>query len=85
MPLAEAVSVALASKIGRIEAHDLLRKAADQAMKERRHLSEVLKQMGEVKKYLNDAEIDELLDARNYLGSSKRFIARVVGDYDANG
>ena len=85
LPLAEAVSVALVSKIGRIEAHDLLRKAVDQAMKERRHLSEVLKQMGEVKKYLNDAEIDELLDARNYLGSSKRFIARVVGDYDANG
>jgi 3-carboxy-cis,cis-muconate cycloisomerase len=84
LPLAEAVSVALAPKIGRNDAHDLLRKAVDQAMKESRHLSEVLKQMAEVKKHLNDAEIDGLLDARNYLGSSQRFIARVVGDHDAD-
>jgi 3-carboxy-cis,cis-muconate cycloisomerase len=84
LPLAEAVSVALAPKIGRIEAHDLLRKAVDQAMKESRHLSEVLKQMAEVKKHLSDAEIDELLDGRNYLGSSQRFIAGVVGDHDAD-
>ena len=85
LPLAEAVSVALASKIGRIEAHDLLRKAADQAMKERRHLSEVLKQMAAVKKHLNNAEIDVLLDARNYLGSSQMFIRRLIGDHDADG
>ena len=85
LPLAEAVSVALASKIGRIEAHDLLRKAVDQAMKERRHLSEVLKQMAAVKKHLNNAEIDVLLDARNYLGSSQMFIRRLIGDHDADG
>lgn len=85
LPLAEAVSGSLASKIGRIEAHDLLRNAVDQALKERRHLSDVLKQMGEVKKHLNDAEIDRLLNARNYLGSSQKFIGRVIGDDDAKG
>jgi 3-carboxy-cis,cis-muconate cycloisomerase len=85
LSLAEAVSVALAPKIGRVDAHDLLRKAVDQAMNEGRHLSGVLKQMPEVKKHLNDAEIDELLDARNYLGSSQVFIEHVIGDDDADG
>lgn len=84
LPLAEAVSVALAPRAGRLAAHDLLRRAADRALKEDRKLAEVLKQMPEVKAYLSDAEIENLLDARNYLGSAQQFIARVVGDEDAD-
>ena len=84
LPLAEAVVVALAPRVGRIAAHDLLRKAADRAVTEDRKLSDVLKQMPEVKTYLSDAEIDNLLDPRNYLGSAQRFIARVAGDEDAD-
>jgi 3-carboxy-cis,cis-muconate cycloisomerase len=80
LPLSEAVSVALAPKIGRVASHDLLRRAADRALTEKRRLSDVLKQMPEVKAHLSDPQIDELLDARNYLGSAQRFIARVVGD-----
>jgi 3-carboxy-cis,cis-muconate cycloisomerase len=85
LPLAEAVSVALAPSIGRAAAHDLLQKAADRARAEHRPLSDVLKQMPDVKAHLSDTKIDELLDARNYLGSAQRFIARVVGDEDAQG
>jgi adenylosuccinate lyase len=33
---------------------------------------------------LSDTEIDELLDARNYLGSAQQFITRVLGDNHAN-
>ena len=84
MPLAEAVSGALASKIGRIEAHEVLRKAVDRAATEKRLLSDVLKQTSEVKTHLSDDEIDGLLDARNYLGSAQRFISRVLGDDDAD-
>ena len=84
LPLSEAVTVALAPTMGRVVAHDLLRRAADRALKENRRLSEVLKQMPEVKAYLSNTEIDELLDARNYLGSAQRFIARVIGDHHAN-
>ena len=83
LPLSEAVSVALAPRMGRVAAHDLLRRAADRALTEKTRLSDVLKQMPEVKAHLTDAEIDALLDARNYLGSAQRFIARVVGDQDA--
>jgi len=85
LPLSEAVSIALAPAVGRAVAHDLLRKAANQAKMENRPLSDVLKEMPKVKAHLADAEIDELLDARNYLGSTQRFIARAVGDEDAHG
>jgi 3-carboxy-cis,cis-muconate cycloisomerase len=84
LPLAEAVSAALAPKVGRIVAHSLLRSAADQVVMENCRLSDVLKQMPEVKAHLSDAEIDTLLNVRNYLGSAQRFIARVVGDEDAH-
>ena len=83
LPLAEAVSGALASKIGRIEAHEVLRKAVARAVTEKRPLSDVLQDMPEVKTHLNAVEIDGLLDARNYLGSTQRFIKRVLGDDDA--
>jgi len=85
LPLAEAVSLALAPKLGRVTAHELLRTAADRAAMESRPLSDVLKQTPEVSALLSDAEIDELLNARNYLGSAQRFIAQVVGDEDAHG
>jgi len=84
LPLAEAVSSALASKIGRTEAHDVLRKAVELAVMEKRPLSDVLKETPEVKAHLNEAEIDRLLDARNYLGSSQRFISGVLGEDDAD-
>jgi 3-carboxy-cis,cis-muconate cycloisomerase len=84
LPLSEAVSAALAPSMGRVAAHDLLRKAADRAQTENRRLSDVLKQMPEVQAQLSDTQIAELLDARNYLGSTQRFIARVLGDHHAN-
>lgn len=82
---AEAVSSALAEKIGRSEAHEVLRVAVDRAVMERRPLSDVLREKFEVMNYLNDADIDRLLDPQNYLGSAQRFIARVIGDEDASG
>lgn len=76
--LSEAVSAALAPKVGRSTAHDLLRNAALRAKQERRHLAEVLKQMPEVSAHLSNGEIDRLLDTRLYLGSAQRFITRVL-------
>ncbi len=76
--LSEAVSAALAPKVGRSAAHDILRNAVMRAKQERRHLSEVLKQMPEVSAHLSDDEIDRLLNPRVYLGSAQRFIARVL-------
>jgi hypothetical protein len=42
---------------GVVAAHDILRRAADQALTEKRSLPDVLKQVPEVKAHLSDAEI----------------------------
>ncbi len=85
LPLSEAVSAALAPKVGRSAAHDLLRKATQRAAQEKRNLADVLKQLPEVTAHLSEEEIDRLLDPRAYLGSAQRFIARVLGEEDGNG
>ena len=83
MSMAEAVSTALAPKIGRSAAHDLLRKAAKRAKEEKRHLGAVLRDMPEITVEMSADDIDRLLDPRAYLGSAERFIARVLGEPDA--
>jgi len=85
LPLAEAVSSALAPKIGKAAAYKLLRTASTDAVKQNCQLSNVLKKMPEATAHLTEAEIDRLLDPRNYLGSADRFVAKVVGDDNAHG
>jgi 3-carboxy-cis,cis-muconate cycloisomerase len=84
LPLSEAVNAALAPKVGRATAHDLLRTAAERAAAEKRTLADILKQLPQVTAHLTEVEIDRLLDPRAYLGSAQRFISRVLGEADAN-
>ncbi len=84
LPLSEAISTALASKIGRSAAHDILRKSALESRETGLHLSTILKAVPEVTAHLTLAEIDQLLQPREYLGSTKHFIDRVLGDPDAD-
>jgi 3-carboxy-cis,cis-muconate cycloisomerase len=83
LTLSEAVSTALAPKIGRTAAHEILRKATAHATGEKQHLRDVLKQLPEVTAHLSSVAIDRLMDPRAYLGSAQRFIARVLGEADA--
>ena len=75
---AEAISVALASKLGRLKAHDLVRQAATVARDRRQQLAEVLKEMPEVTAHLGAEAIDRLLAPEHYLGSAQLFIDRVL-------
>ena len=84
MPLSEAVNAALAPKVGRATAHELLRTATQCATEEKRDLGEILKRLPEVTAHLDDAEVDRLLAPHAYLGSAQRFIARVLGEADAD-
>ena len=83
LTMSEAVSAALASKMGRSAAHDLLRTATKRAADENRHLGEILKELPEVTAHLSSNEIDRLMDPRTYLGSAHRFIAKVLGEPNA--
>jgi 3-carboxy-cis,cis-muconate cycloisomerase len=60
--LAEAVSIALAQRIGRDAAHHLVEQCCRQAIAEQRHLREVLSEQAEVCAQLSAAELDRLLD-----------------------
>ncbi|MGE8359199.1 3-carboxy-cis,cis-muconate cycloisomerase [Pseudomonas sp.] len=81
--LAEAVSIALAQRIGRDAAHHLIEHCCRQAIAERRHLRAVLGDNAEVSAQLNAAELDRLLDPAGYLGQAQRWVARAVADHRA--
>lgn len=85
LSMAEAVSAALAPKLGRSRAHDLLREASTRVLQEKRHLGDVLKSTPEVTAQMSAEEIDRRMEPRGYLGSAQRFIAAVLGEPDADG
>lgn len=81
--MAEAVSAALARRIGRMVAHELLHGATKRAKDGKQHLGSVLKSTPEVTAQLSADEIDRLMDPHAYLGSAQRFIRRILGEPDA--
>ena len=81
--LAEAVSIALAQRIGRDKAHHLIEQCCRQAIAEQRHLREVLGEHAEVGAQLSAAELDRLLDPTHYLGQAQRWVARALSEHRA--
>lgn len=79
--LAEAVSIALAQKIGRDAAHHLIEQCCKQAVREGVHLRAVLGDNAEVSAQLSAAELDSLLDAAHYLGQARRWVERAVAEH----
>jgi 3-carboxy-cis,cis-muconate cycloisomerase len=83
LPLAEAISVALADHIGRERAHDLVRRASQSADAAGRHLGEIFGEDPGIHEHLSASDIERLMNPGNYLGSARKFIARVLGEDDA--
>lgn len=79
--LAEAVAIALAKPMGRMPAHHLIEKASRQALESGRSLRELLIEDKQVREHLTPAEIDKLLDPKNYTGSAESMIDRVLADH----
>jgi 3-carboxy-cis,cis-muconate cycloisomerase len=75
---AEAVAMALAEKMPRSEAHELVQLACKRAQSSRRDLRSVLAQDAIMKANLSDAELDRLFTPANYLGVADQFIDRVL-------
>ncbi len=75
---AEAVAMALAEKMPRSEAHELVQLACKRAQSERRELRSVLAQDSIIKSNLSDAELDRLFTPANYLGVADQFLDRVL-------
>jgi len=75
---AEAVSMALAERMGRIPAHLLVEAACKKARAEHRHLKEILREETGLRGHLAPADLEGLFDARNNLGSAVEFTELVV-------
>jgi len=76
--LAEAVTMALGGKIGRLAAHRLIEDACRRAAGGRRHLREVLEEDTEVRKHVSAEELQRLLDPANYLGLAEALVERAL-------
>ena len=76
--MAERVMIYLTNtkKMGRQDAHELVREAAQEAYAKKVHFKEVLK----AKKILNEKEIHELLDYATYIGSAEKIVEEAVKD-----
>ncbi|WP_285899570.1 3-carboxy-cis,cis-muconate cycloisomerase [Metapseudomonas boanensis] len=79
--LAEAVSIALAQRIGRDAAHHLIEQCCRQAVKEGAHLRKVLGANAEVTAQLSAADLDRLLDPAHYLGQARRWVDRAITEH----
>jgi 3-carboxy-cis,cis-muconate cycloisomerase len=70
---AENISLALATKIGKINAHELVEKACKLAIFQQKHLKEVLEQMN-----VDLPNLEELFKAENSIGNSLDIIDEIL-------
>ena len=76
--MAEAVTFALADKIGKSDAHHLLEAASKVAISEKKHLRDVLVHDPRVTAHLGADEIAKLFDPMAYQGVSQTMIDRLL-------
>jgi 3-carboxy-cis,cis-muconate cycloisomerase len=76
--LAEAVSMALATHIGKAEAHHVIEQACQRAMESKRNLYDAVAEDARVTAHLNSAALKKLFDPQNYTGVAEQFINRVL-------
>jgi 3-carboxy-cis,cis-muconate cycloisomerase len=76
--MAEAVQFALAEKLGKSRAHDLVAEASKQALKSGKHLRGALNEIPEVMEILSGKKTAGLFDPANYLGEAQKFIDAAI-------
>lgn len=76
--MAEAVTLALADKLGRQQAHHHIEQCCQRALETQQSLLSVLSADGLIASYLSRSDLEALLDPANATGSSSRFIQQVL-------
>jgi len=77
---AEAVTMALGERMGKMPAHLLVEAACNKAREQKRYLKDILREESGLRGHLTPADIESLFDVRNYLGSADEFTRRVVAE-----
>jgi 3-carboxy-cis,cis-muconate cycloisomerase len=80
--MAEAVSMALAEKIGKSGAHHLIEAASKQAVAGKKHLRDVLTADAKVTAHLNAEKLAKLFEPMAYQGASQALIDRLLASLD---
>jgi 3-carboxy-cis,cis-muconate cycloisomerase len=78
--LAEAAAMALAARVGRTQAHEIVERASRRAAESGRQLRDLLAEDPAAAKHLPPKDLAEVFDARNWLGQSAAFVDRVLAD-----
>ncbi len=76
--LAEAVTMALGSRIGRLAAYELVARACKDASASGEDLKTVIANDPNVREHLSPDDLDRAFDFRNYLGLAATFVDRVL-------
>jgi len=80
--MAEAVTFALAEKIGKSDAHHLVEVASKKAVAEKKHLREILAADSQVTAHLAPQKIAALFEPMAYQGASQALIDRLLDSLD---
>ena len=80
--MAEAVTFALAEKIGKSEAHQLMEAASKKAVAEKKALRAVLEKDPAVTAHLSAEKIAQLFEPMAYQGVSQALIDRLLASLD---
>ena len=81
--MAEAVSMRLAERLGKREAHQLVEGASRRAIDEQRDFVDVLGSDPVVSTIVDRTELARLMTPESYLGSARAFVHRALQAYDA--
>jgi 3-carboxy-cis,cis-muconate cycloisomerase len=80
--MAEAVTMALAEKLGKSEAHHLIETASKKAVAEKKHLRDILAGDSQVAALLGDDGLARLFEPMAYQGASQALIDRLLASLD---
>ena len=80
--MAEAVTMALAEKIGKSDAHHLIEAASKKAVADKKHLRDVLTADAKITAQLGADKIAELFEPMAYQGASQALIDRLLASPD---
>ena len=82
--MAEAVTFALAEKLGKADAHHLIEVASKKAVADQKHLRDVLTSDSKVTAHLDAKQIAALFEPMAYQGVSQELIDRLLASLDKN-
>ena len=79
--MSECVMMHLATKLGRLTAHEIVYKGCMEAYEKEIPLKEVLMRTPAVQEAFTEAEVDKMLDPHSYVGLAPEFVDRVVAKW----